>query len=129
MSLIHSEQVGKLQLNKKEISGFIDDQITRINSAITTHQNQLGVNYIFYELPRHSFNGTSLVDSQRIIASELIKKLLDKKYKVKILLDDCPRLAIKWIGSINRDDIEGMNTFIKEHKIDNSKLEDFLAKD
>ncbi len=127
MSLIAADQIGKLKINEKEVSILVKDQLTQITALIVNHPQKLGINYVIYDLPRHNFTGASLADSQRMIAAKLIKEIKEKNYKVRIILDNSnPKLLIKWTTAINRDDIDIMNAYIKENKIDSAEIEEFL---
>jgi len=125
-TLTPSNQISKWKISEKDIILVIKDQLAQINSQIITHPQQLGINYIIYNLSNHIFNGMSLIDSQRLLAVRLMKEIEDKGYGVRILLDKEPKLVIKWFTIINKDDIDIMNDHIKTKRINESELNEYL---
>jgi len=125
-TLTPSNQISKWKISEKDIILVIKDQLAQINSQIITHPQQLGVNYIIYNLSNHIFNGMSLIDSQRLLAVRLMKEIEDKGYGVRILLDKEPKLVIKWFTIINKDDIDIMNDHIKTKRINEAELNEYL---
>lgn len=125
-TLTPSNQISKWKISEKDIILVIKDQLAQINSQIITHPQQLGINYIIYNLSNHIFNGMSLIDSQRLLAVRLMKEIEDKGYGVRILLEKEPKLVIKWFTIINKDDIDIMNDHIKTKRINESELNEYL---
>lgn len=132
--LIYSMSVTAKQLNKARVKGTELDAIVRehlqiIDTRLLEHARTWGLNIVVYDLPvNFSLPGLDKKDCQRIIYSSIIRSLSERGFDVRISLDsERTALYIRWVTSLEQKEVTAMTKLIRDHRIDHSELEAWLA--
>lgn len=129
--MITVSQLTKTALKSKEVENLIKEQLFIIDEKLVKTGKSWGRNVIIHELPTiftHISSGDR-IDIQRLMYSTILKNLEKRGFDVKISLNENKTiLYIAWICEYSKDDIEVMDTIIKNKIISAEKINSFMDK-
>ena len=112
--------------DRKIIQNYVNDQVRVIDTKIVT-SHASGGNFIEHELPSNfNINNMEKADAQTMIYSELITTYVKKGFtKVYIDLGSKPKLFIRWLNGMDKEERQYRQKIIHKHEL--SRTKPFIA--
>jgi len=125
---VTAEQLSKSGAKGKDLDSVVREQLLIIDSKLQKADRTWGRNIVSHDLPASFvFPGLSKKHAQRIIYTSIVRSLLDRKFGVRLLLDDdSTTIFVEWSTDLNQDEVTAMNHLIHKVRIDKSQVADYL---
>lgn len=123
------KHVNDLCIKNKDIDTIVKEHLEIIDDKLLHSNQSFGNNFIIHYLPINIVGvpGLDKQDTQRIVYSSIICSLEKRGFDVKIVLEEnYSMLYVNWKSRLNTDNINIMNTIIKDKLITKSELNNLL---
>ena len=112
----------------RNLTAIVNEQIAIINEKIIKHDKSWGRNVIIHDLPTNiSLPGITKQEAQLLLYSSIIRNLLNRKFDVKIRLEDqFTSIYVAWTIEFHQSELETMRDLIKSSMIKPEDVNKFL---
>jgi hypothetical protein len=126
--MITVTKLSKSLLKAKELDNVIKEQLFIIDDKLLKSNKTWGRNVITHDLPTtFTLIGADRRDIQRLIYSSILKHLEKRGFETKLLLNqDVAILYIAWDCEYKQEDLDNMDSIIKQNMIHPNNIDDFI---
>ena len=124
-------QLSKSGAKGKELDALVREQLLMIDDKLLRADRTWGRNVVMHELPvGYPLPGLEKKDGPRIVYSSILRRLMERGFGVRILLEsERTLLYLEWVTDINREEIDAMNRLIRSASIRREEVDSFLSRD
>jgi len=128
--MITANKLSKLSVKIKELENIIKEHLFIIDEKMLKSDKCWGRNVIAHELPTiFVIPGIDRKDSQRMVYSAILKNLQKRGFDVRILIDANKTIIyISWICEYSQEEIDDMDTVIKQNRLLPDQVDSFIQK-
>lgn len=114
----------------KILEGFVREQLQIIDDKLLHADRTWGRNVMSYDLPDPPLlPGLNKTDAQRFVYSSILRSLDEREFEVGIFLGDANRLFVAWATDLTREEVDAMNSVIREKRILENQISKFIKGD